>query len=75
MATQARMATSFTHPPPRDVLMKMASKQNNIALPVIPNRYGVLLPFPRFCLTAPRYHVEAAATSGDSAGNQKNNSI
>jgi len=44
LAIQSRVNFSFTQPPPRELLLELAQKKNNLPLPIIPDKLGVLLP-------------------------------
>ncbi|KAK0532720.1 Transcription initiation factor TFIID subunit 9 [Tilletia horrida] len=51
LAIQSRVNYSFTHPPPKDVLVSLAASINSIPLPPISDRVGIRLPPLEHCLT------------------------
>jgi len=55
LAIQARVNYSFAPPPSRDVALEMANEKNRIALPLIPEKFGVRLPPEKYCLTSINY--------------------
>eukprot|EP01094_Clydonella_sp_ATCC50884_P014933 TRINITY_DN25502_c0_g1_i1.p1 TRINITY_DN25502_c0_g1~~TRINITY_DN25502_c0_g1_i1.p1 ORF type:complete len:235 (-),score=38.34 TRINITY_DN25502_c0_g1_i1:149-853(-) len=65
LAIQSQVNSSFTQPPPRELVMELAQQKNSLPLPSIPNRLGVLLPSEEDCLTSVNYHVDP---QGDCAG-------
>lgn len=60
LAIKMKESTSFAPPPPRELLLNIAQDRNKMPLPLVPSRYGVLLPPDRYCLTAPNYDVQAS---------------
>lgn len=62
LAIEANLAHSFASPPPKEVMMELAQERNKMPLPIVPTRYGVLLPPERYTLAAPNYHVEVIHT-------------
>jgi histone H3/H4 len=57
LAIRARVDTSFTQPPSRDVSMRAARERNAVALPAVDCRAGVALPKPDLQLTAQNFQV------------------
>eukprot|EP00041_Stephanoeca_diplocostata_P006207 m.78354 g.78354 ORF g.78354 m.78354 type:complete len:245 (-) comp16228_c0_seq1:339-1073(-) len=58
LAVEARMETSCSGPPPRELLLEIARKKNAEPLPLTPDdKFGVRLPSERFCLTNRNYAV------------------
>ncbi|KAL7751646.1 Transcription initiation factor TFIID subunit 9 [Sorochytrium milnesiophthora] len=55
LAIQARVNYSFTHPPPKDYLLRLAAEKNAVPMPMISDKYGVRLPPEQYCLTAVNY--------------------
>lgn len=58
LAVQARVNSSFTQPPPRELLLELAKEKNSNPLPPYPARLGVLLPPEEHCLIQPTYQIE-----------------
>lgn len=58
LAVQARVNSSFTQPPPRELLLELAKEKNSNPLPNFPTRLGVLLPPEEHCLVQPTYQIE-----------------
>lgn len=58
LAVQARVNSSFTQPPPRELLLELAKEKNSNPLPPYPQRLGVLLPPEEHCLVQPSYQIE-----------------
>lgn len=58
LAIQTSVNHSFTSPPPREFLMKVAREKNSQPLPPVPEKYGLRLPPERHCLMAPNYTVK-----------------
>ncbi|KAL9935397.1 hypothetical protein V8E36_005745 [Tilletia maclaganii] len=57
LAIQSRVNYSFTHPPPKDILVSLASSINSIPLPPISDRIGVRLPPLEHCLTNVNFSI------------------
>ncbi|KAI8804623.1 transcription initiation factor TAFII31, partial [Cladochytrium replicatum] len=57
LAIDGRVATSFTNPPPKEVLLELAQRKNNVPLPIISEKFGVRLPPERHCLTATNFQI------------------
>eukprot|EP00048_Salpingoeca_helianthica_P016981 m.235105 g.235105 ORF g.235105 m.235105 type:complete len:219 (-) comp19910_c0_seq1:30-686(-) len=57
LAVSTRVECSYSAPPPRELLLEIASKKNAVPLPAIPDKPGVRLPPERECLTNPNYVV------------------
>ncbi|KAE8218865.1 hypothetical protein CF319_g7336 [Tilletia indica] len=57
LAIQSRVNYSFTHPPPKDVLVSLASSINSIPLPPISDRVGIRLPPLEHCLTNVNFSI------------------
>ncbi|KAH3806674.1 transcription initiation factor TFIID subunit 9B-like [Dreissena polymorpha] len=57
LAVQCCMDTSFTTPPPRDLLLEIARHKNAQSLPLIKPYSGPRLPPDRYCLSAPNYKL------------------
>ncbi|KAK0552130.1 Transcription initiation factor TFIID subunit 9 [Tilletia horrida] len=57
LAIQSRVNYSFTAPPPKDVLLSLASSINAIPLPPISDRVGIRLPPPEHCLTNVNFSI------------------
>lgn len=51
LAIQSRVNYSFTQPPPKEMLLSLATTLNSVPLPPVSNRYGIRLPPPEHCLT------------------------
>ncbi|SHO76529.1 Similar to S.cerevisiae protein TAF9 (Subunit (17 kDa) of TFIID and SAGA complexes) [Malassezia sympodialis ATCC 42132] len=51
LAIQSRVNYSFTQPPPKEMLLSLATSLNSVPLPPVSNRSGIRLPPPEFCLT------------------------
>ncbi|EDV93586.1 transcription initiation factor TFIID subunit 9 [Drosophila grimshawi] len=59
LATEVTMDKSFTGPPSRHVLAKMADLRNAMPLPAIKPHCGLRLPPDRYCLTGVNYKLRA----------------
>ncbi|XP_034115684.1 transcription initiation factor TFIID subunit 9 [Drosophila sulfurigaster albostrigata] len=59
LATEMTLDKSFTGPPPRHVLAKMAELRNAMPLPPIKPHCGLRLPPDRYCLTGVNYKLRA----------------
>ncbi|KAH8273074.1 hypothetical protein KR018_012337 [Drosophila ironensis] len=59
LATEVTLDKSFTGPPPRNVLAKVAELRNAMPLPPIKPHCGLRLPPDRYCLTAVNYKLRA----------------
>ncbi|CAD6887960.1 unnamed protein product [Tilletia controversa] len=57
LAIQSRVNYSFTHPPPKDVLVSLAASINSIPLPAISDRVGIRLPPLEHCLTNVNFSI------------------
>lgn len=55
LALQLQSESTFTMPPPREVLLECARYRNNVPLPVIKPPCGLRLPPDRHCLSSPNY--------------------
>ncbi|WFD25070.1 Transcription initiation factor TFIID subunit 9 [Malassezia nana] len=51
LAIQSRVNYSFTQPPPKEMLLSLATSLNSVPLPPVSNRSGIRLPPPEHCLT------------------------
>lgn len=69
LAVQARVNSSFTQPPPRELLLELAKEKNSNPLPNFPSRLGVLLPPDEHCLTQPTYQIEPRQAAKRMLGN------
>jgi transcription initiation factor TFIID subunit 9B len=58
LATSGKLSFCFTHPPPREVLLGLATARNEVPLPVIGERFGILLPPEKYCLTAQNFTID-----------------
>eukprot|EP00002_Diphylleia_rotans_P012750 TRINITY_DN2491_c0_g1_i2.p1 TRINITY_DN2491_c0_g1~~TRINITY_DN2491_c0_g1_i2.p1 ORF type:complete len:168 (+),score=41.05 TRINITY_DN2491_c0_g1_i2:51-554(+) len=58
LAVQMRVNTSFTQPPPREVILEIAQQKNSQPLPPIPQKFGIRLPPEQHCLTQPNYQLD-----------------
>ena len=67
MAIRAHLLSGFVSPPPRQLLQSLAVPRNRIPLPLVPDRLGVRLPPPSYCLTASNYQVGAAPSASTSS--------
>ncbi|VVC95844.1 transcription initiation factor TFIID subunit 9 [Leptidea sinapis] len=61
MAVQVQLDSSFTNPPPREVLLEIARAKNVNPLPLIKPHCGLRLPPDRYCLSACNYRLKAVA--------------
>lgn len=59
LALQLQGESTFTMPPPREVLLECARSKNNIPLPLIKPSCGLRLPPDRHCLSAPNYILKS----------------
>ncbi|XP_017085233.1 transcription initiation factor TFIID subunit 9 [Drosophila eugracilis] len=59
LATEMTLDKSFTGPPPRHVLAKVADVRNGMPLPPIKPHCGLRLPPDRYCLTGVNYKLRA----------------
>ncbi|WFC96773.1 Transcription initiation factor TFIID subunit 9 [Malassezia brasiliensis] len=50
LAIQSRVNYSFSQPPPKEMLLSLASSLNSVPLPPVSNRHGIRLPPPEHCL-------------------------
>eukprot|EP00123_Amoebidium_parasiticum_P013595 comp22050_c0_seq1/m.32050 comp22050_c0_seq1/g.32050 ORF comp22050_c0_seq1/g.32050 comp22050_c0_seq1/m.32050 type:complete len:238 (-) comp22050_c0_seq1:216-929(-) len=57
LAIQSRVDYSFTGPPPREFMMELAEKRNNVPLPPLKDAFGVHLPPERYWLSTVNYQV------------------
>uniref|UniRef100_A0A914XMI7 Transcription initiation factor TFIID subunit 9 n=1 Tax=Plectus sambesii TaxID=2011161 RepID=A0A914XMI7_9BILA len=55
LAIDTMIDSTFTQPPPRQLLQELAKEKNAVALPPIKQAYGARLPNDRFCLLQPNY--------------------
>lgn len=55
LALQLQSESTFTMPPPREVLLECARNKNNSPLPLIKPPCGLRLPPDRHCLSSPNY--------------------
>lgn len=55
LALQLQSESTFTMPPPREVLLECARNKNNSPLPMIKPPCGLRLPPDRHCLSSPNY--------------------
>ena len=55
LAIDTMVDSTFTQPPPRQLLQELAKEKNAVALPPIKQTYGARLPNDRFCLLQPNY--------------------
>ncbi|WFD36874.1 Transcription initiation factor TFIID subunit 9 [Malassezia cuniculi] len=51
LAIQSRVNYSFVQPPPKEMLLSLASSINSVPLPPVSSRHGIRLPPPEHCLT------------------------
>ena len=58
LAVKMHTDHNLTSPPPRDLLLEVASKRNAIPLPIPKQSGGLRLPPDRFCLTATNYRLK-----------------
>lgn len=59
LSLQVRGTYNNTHKPPtRELLYSIAQQRNNVPLPIIPTRTGLLLPPQRYCITKPIYNIK-----------------
>ncbi|KAI9310751.1 transcription initiation factor IID, 31kD subunit-domain-containing protein [Dichotomocladium elegans] len=66
LAIQGRVNHSFTHPPPKELLLELAEEKNKIPLPLIPEKYGIRLPAEKHCLTGINFSIVPDNTSSSS---------
>lgn len=69
LAIQSRVNYSFSQPPPKEMLLSLASSLNSVPLPPVSNRHGIRLPPPEHCLVNVNFSIVPDApetTFGDS---------
>lgn len=59
LALQLTSETTFTTPPPREVLLEMAHSKNYIMLPSVKAHCGLRLPPDRYCLSSCNYTLKS----------------
>lgn len=64
LALQLTCESTFTTPPPREILLELANVKNYTMLPVIKPHCGLRLPPDRFCLSSCNYTMKAAPKKG-----------
>eukprot|EP00010_Vexillifera_abyssalis_P008307 CAMPEP_0201549588 /NCGR_PEP_ID=MMETSP0173_2-20130828/6048_1 /ASSEMBLY_ACC=CAM_ASM_000268 /TAXON_ID=218659 /ORGANISM="Vexillifera sp., Strain DIVA3 564/2" /LENGTH=122 /DNA_ID=CAMNT_0047959303 /DNA_START=102 /DNA_END=470 /DNA_ORIENTATION=- len=62
LAVKSRMNTSFTHPPPRELLLEDVERVNRQPMPT-PERWGVTLPPREYCLLKPNTQLQGKNNS------------
>jgi transcription initiation factor TFIID subunit 9B len=71
LAIETRTSIEFANPPSKKVfkinqtLMKLATKKNNIPLPLVPEKFGLRLPPERHCLIKQNISIVPKKRSGD----------
>ncbi|XP_067944314.1 transcription initiation factor TFIID subunit 9-like [Watersipora subatra] len=58
LAVQLKLDKSYTNPPPRELLLDIASHRNSQSLPVIKPYTGPKLPPDRYCLSSMNYQLK-----------------
>jgi transcription initiation factor TFIID subunit 9B len=58
LAIQSRVNSSFTQPPPRELMLELAKERNAQPLDVVPRQFGVLLPPDELALTRPVFQLD-----------------
>ena len=67
LAVQMHTDHNLTNPPPRDLLLEVATKRNAIPLPIPKQSGGLRLPPDRYCLTATNYRLKPNKKRGPGA--------
>ncbi|KAI3623359.1 TAF9 [Malassezia furfur] len=72
LAIQSRVNYSFSQPPPKEMLLSLASSLNSVPLPPVSNRHGIRLPPPEHCLMNVNFSIvpnppETHAARGDAS--------
>ncbi|WFD00679.1 Transcription initiation factor TFIID subunit 9 [Malassezia yamatoensis] len=57
LAIQSRVNYSFSQPPPKEMLLSLASSINSVPLPPVSNRHGIRLPPPEHCLVNVNFNL------------------
>ncbi|WFD07536.1 Transcription initiation factor TFIID subunit 9 [Malassezia vespertilionis] len=57
LAVQSRVNYSFSQPPPKEMILSLASSLNSVPLPPVSNRHGIRLPPPEHCLTNVNFSI------------------
>ena len=57
IAVQGKMMSSFSTPPPKDLLIELAAKKNSMPLPQVPEKFGLRLPTEKHTLLAPNLSI------------------
>ena len=83
LAIQSRVNNSFTQPPPRELMLELASERNSQPLDVVPKKFGVLLPPESQQVAGQNYQIDfdaneknskkKGAKRGAKRGRKKNN--
>ncbi|KAL1502332.1 hypothetical protein ABEB36_007488 [Hypothenemus hampei] len=60
LAIELTAESSFTTPPPREVVLECASAKNYSALPIVKPHCGLRLPPDRYCLSSCNYTLKSA---------------
>lgn len=68
LALQLTSETSFTTPPPREVLLELAHTKNYLMLPSVKPHCGLRLPPDRYCLSSCNYTLKHSQKKGSKGG-------
>lgn len=61
LAIQLKAESTFTTPPPREIVFECASVKNSSALPTAEPHFGLRLPAARYCLSSCNFTLKNAA--------------
>ncbi|XP_014220057.1 transcription initiation factor TFIID subunit 9 [Copidosoma floridanum] len=59
LAVKLQLDSTFTNPPPRDVLIEVAKARNSVPLPFVKPSNGLRLPPDRYCLNNTNYRLKS----------------
>jgi transcription initiation factor TFIID subunit 9B len=65
LAIETRATVEFTQPPSRQSLLQLAEKKNQLALPLVPEKFGLRLPPERHCLLRQNISIVPRKRNGD----------